>query len=341
MERFVIGHNADPSNWRTRLEILNPQCLEIFVPPRYCTLEGLSGLENVFKQMASHPAVQQLEFLSCHFPWGETIDGYSRYHLIDDSYFRSLWRIAAAFDKLCRTLDLVPERSALNFHNLYELPRPFLLQLKQKGKLPALRDIFLRHADEQTLAARKLLEVLDLRLMLATENNPPIGAAEYMSIIDVFAADLANRAARMGIKTCLDLSHFFMTKFYYDLEPDKRPVFPYLDHECENPNQFPLDFESFQRALDPLYYHVSDTKAPGTDRNQEGVAIGTGDTPWIDVLTSLGKHAFKCNQKAFLIIEIKGAYTTEGMELCRKSEQALRGYIEDCFASGFLEALEQ
>jgi len=341
MERFVIGHNGDPSNWRERLEILTPRCFEVFIPPRFCSPAGLEELEKAFEELAEHPAARALEFLSCHFPWGETLDGYSLYRLIDDQYFHSFWRIASAFNTLCRSLKLPPERTALNFHNLYEIPRSLLERMKQQNKLADLRRIFLEHADAQTLAAKKMLELLDLQLTLVNENNPPIGAGERMGLVDVFPSDLAERKDSIGIETCFDLSHFFMTKFYYDLKPRERPRFPYLDLESETHPETQPDFEVFVEKIKPLYFHVSDTKAPGTDRSLEGVEIGTGDTPWTDVLTALGRYAFHNRRKLYLIIEIKGGYTSEGIAQCKNSELALRGYIEDCFTSGFLKALEE
>jgi hypothetical protein len=341
VERFVIGHNADPSNWRERLEVLAPQCLEIFVPARHASPEGLDEVENAFGGIAAHPAAKEIEFLSCHFPWGETLDGYSSYELVDDQYFYSFERIATAFHKLFTRLGLPPERSALNFHNLYEFPHPLLKRLRQQKKLRALRDVFLKHALDQTLAAKRLLEIFELPLALVNENNPPIGAGDRMSIIDVIPRDLAERASQLNIGTCLDLSHFFMTKFYFDLPPKERPDFPYLEQELESDPDFFPDFEFFLNAVEPLYYHVSDTRRPGTDRSFEGVAIGTGDTPWINVLTVLGQYAFHRSEKLYLIIELKGGYTAEGIRQCQESERVLRGYIEDCFSSGFLEALEE
>lgn len=341
MDRFIIGHNVDPSNWRQRLETLTPRCLEMFVPPRYCTQAGLAELEHAFEGIAAHPAAGSLEFFSCHFPWGETVDGFSQYRLVDNQYFHSFIRIAAAFDRACRSLNLPPERSALNFHNLYEFPRLLLEKLKRENGLTGLRDIFLSHAFAQTAAAKDLLELFGLELTLVNENNPPIGAGEHMSIVDVFPNDLASRSSALGIGACFDLSHFFMTKFYYDLKPRERPGFPYLDLEAEANPAGISHLESFLDSVKPLYFHVSDTRAPGTGRSHEGVPVGTGDTPWIDVLAALGQYAFHRQRKLYLIVEIKGAYTAEGIRQCRESEQALRGYIEDCFSSGFLKALEE
>jgi hypothetical protein len=341
MERFVIGHNADPSNWRERIDAFSPQCLELFIPPRYTSPAGLSVLEEAFAALAKHPGAQALEFLSCHFPWGETVDGFSRYHLIDDQYFHSFRTIAQAFNDLRLRLGLPSERSVLNFHNLYEFPRELLKKLKRENKLVSLREILLEHAHAQTLAAKRLLDILGFELTLANENNPPVGAGDRMSVIDVFPADLAARSQSVGVSACFDLSHFFMTKFYYDLTPVERPDFPYLELESEaHPDRLPI-FEKFLNMVNPLYYHISDTRWPGTDRTLEGVAIGTGGTPWVDVLTTLGQYAFRYSRKLYLIIELKGGYTAEGIRQCRESEQALRGYIEDCFSSGFLKALEE
>jgi hypothetical protein len=86
---------------------------------------------------------------------------------------------------------------------------------------------------------------------------------------------------------------------------------------------------------------VSDTKRPGTDRKFEGLPIGTGDTPWTDVLPAIARYASMRDGKLFLIIEIKGGHTTEGTHLCSSSEKQLRGLIKDCFASGFIEAVSE
>jgi hypothetical protein len=157
MERFVIGHNADPSNWRERLEMLAPRCFEIFVPARHASPAGLDEVENAFAGIAAHPAAKLIEFLSCHFPWGETVDDYSTYKLVDDQYFYSFERIAAAFHKLCTALALPPERSALNFHNLYEFPRHLLKLLREQNKLSALRNVLLKHALTRHLRQRDCL----------------------------------------------------------------------------------------------------------------------------------------------------------------------------------------
>ena len=109
MERFVIGHNADPSNWRQRLEELVPRCLEIFVPPRYCEGDGLLELRRMFEQMAQHPVGRSLEFASCHFPWGESKDNYSMYNLVDHQYFFSFTEIAQAFSAFCSKINLPPD----------------------------------------------------------------------------------------------------------------------------------------------------------------------------------------------------------------------------------------
>ncbi len=340
MERFIVGHNADPSNWREGLELLAPRCLEIFVPPRYCEGSGLFELRSAFEQMARHPNAKNLEFASCHFPWGESANGYSRYNLIDDQYFSPFLEIARAFYGFCRELDLPPERSAVNFHNLYELPRSLLDALKREGKLAEMRETLLAHAYAQTQTAKRTLEILDLPLTLTNENNPPLGDGDRMSIVDVFADDLDRRATALGTCTCMDLSHFFMTKFYYDLKPHDRPSFPYLEVECEGLQDFP-DFEAFLEKMRPLYFHVSDTKAPGTSRTFEGLPVGTGDTPWTEALAALGRYASRRDSKLFLIIEIKGGHTADGIKHCSSSERELRGFIEDCFTSGFLKAISK
>ena len=340
MERFVVGHNADPSNWRERLELLAPHCLEIFIPPRYCEGQGLIELHSVFEQMARHPAAKALEFASCHFPWGESANGYSRYNLIDDQYFFPFLEIARAFRAFCRELKLPPGRSALNFHNLYELPRAVLEKLKRERKLAEMREALLAHAYAQTQTAKRVLEILDLPITLANENNPPLGDGDRMSIVDVLAEDLARRATALDTCTCMDLSHFFMTKFYYGLKPHDRPSFPYLEMESEKSQDIP-DFEVFLEKMSPLYFHVSDTRAPGTSREFEGLPVGTGDTPWIDALTALGRYASHSDTKLFLIIEIKGGHTADGIKRCSSSERELRGFIEDCFTSGFLKAISK
>jgi hypothetical protein len=186
-----------------------------------------------------------------------------------------------------------------------------------------------------------LLEVFELPVSLVNENNPPVGAGDRMSIVDVMPRDLVERVAKLGTGTCLDLSHYFMTRFYSELPSEERPDFPYLEHELEPNCDCIPGFETFLNTVEPSYYHISDTRRPGTNRSYEGIAIGTGDTPWINVLTALGQYAFRQNRKLYLIIELKGGYTAEGIRQCRDSEQVLRGYIEDCFASGFLEALEE
>lgn len=326
MERFIIGHNADPSNWRQRLDRLSPRCMEMFVPPKYSEGEGLVELRRAFEQMASHPVARAIEFASCHFPWGESANGYSRYNLIDHQYFYPFCEIARSFHDFCREIGLPPERSALNFHNLYELPRSMLAGLKADGKLAALREMFLEHARAQTSAAKAILRLLDLPLVLVNENNPPIGDGDRMSVVDVFAEDVAARISYTGIRTCMDLSHFFMTKFYFEIERKGRPSFPYLDLESEENGGCGrrLTFDGYLENMHPLYFHVSDTKRPGASRTFEGLPIGSGDTPWEDVLQTLAHHVSRGNGKAFLIIEIKGGHTAEGTELCLASEKRLR-----------------
>jgi hypothetical protein len=343
MERFVIGHNVDPSNWRERLEHLAPRCLEIFIPPRYCEGEGLAELQETFEQIARHPVAKHLEFVSCHFPWGESAGKYSKYSLVDDQYFFPFSEIARGLHDFRSGIGLPPERCALNFHNLYELPRRMLERLKKEGKLPALREALLAHAHSQTQAARRILDVLDTPVTLANENNPPIGDGDRMSIVDVFAEDMAPRASELHTRTCMDLSHFFMTKFYYDLPPGERPSFPYLELECSDGGACgrTLDFERAVGMLHPLYFHVSDTKSPGTSRDFEGLPMGAGDVPWADVLAAMARYAPQSDDKLFLIIEMKGGHTAEGTRLCSSSERELRGLIEDCFASGFLEAISE
>lgn len=343
MERFVIGHNADPSNWRQRLEKLTPRCLELFVPPRYCEGDGLLELQRALEQMAKHPEAQSLEFASCHFPWGESANKYSSYNLVDHQYFYSFSEIARTFSTFCSEIGLPPENSALNFHNLYELPRRMLEDWKRKGKLAAFRDTLLAHADAQTKTARAILDILDLPLTLVNENNPPIGDGDRMSIVDVFAEDASQRIAENLIHTCMDLSHFLMTQFYYDLLPEDRPSFPYLEMKSDaGPAcRQTTDFEGYLATLNPLYFHVSDTKKPGMDRRFEGLPVGTGDTPWTDVLPALGRYASSNNATLFLIIEIKGGHATEGTHLCSALEHKLRGLIEDCFTSGFMDAISE
>lgn len=341
MKRFIIGHNADPSNWRHRLDRLSPRCLELFIPPKYSEEDGLLELRRQLEQMARHPAARKLEFASCHFPWGESVNGHSRYNPVDDQYFFPFSEIARAFGEFCSETGLPPQRSALNFHNLYELPRSMLEGLRTKGNLGALREVLLAHAHDQTRAAKEILAILELPLTLVNENNPPIGDGDRMSIVDVFAEDLAARTSDLHVRACMDLSHFFMTKFYYDLAVEDRPSFPYLEEQtreggtCRNT----LSFEDHLDKLRPLYFHVSDTKAPGTRREFEGLPIGSGDTPWIDVLAAMGRYASQNDTELFLIVELKGGHTKEGMEFCSSSERELRGFIEDCFASGFLDAI--
>ena len=101
------------------------------------------------------------------------------------------------------------------------------------------------------------------------------------------------------------------------------------------------EFENYMKVLQPLYFHVSDTKAPGTSREFEGIAIGTGDTPWQDVLPAMARYASGDGEKIFLVIELKGGHTVEGTQLCLDSERRLREFVEDCFASGFLNALSE
>ena len=343
VDRFIIGHNVDPSNWRHRLDRLNPRCLEIFVPPRYCERDGLLELWNAFEQMAQHPIARALEVASCHFPWGEGVNGYSKYNLVDDQYFFSFTEVARAFHHFCTDLGLPPHRSALNFHNLYELPRPLLEDLKEGGKMQALRKTLLAHARCQTETARDLLDILDLPTTLVCENNPPIGDGDRMSIVDVFAEDLAGRNSGPKVSSCMDLSHFFMTTFYYDLPRKSRPSFPYLEFECGAGSECrqALGFEGYLNVLRPLYFHVSDTKAPGTSREFEGIAVGTGDTPWVDVLPAMARYASADGAKLYLIIELKGGHTVEGAQVCLDSERRLRELIEDCFASGFLDAISE
>ncbi|UCD57602.1 MAG: hypothetical protein JSV16_00395, partial [Candidatus Hydrogenedentota bacterium] len=251
MERFIIGHNADPSNWRKRFERLTPRCLELFVPPKYSEGDGLLELQGAFEQMARHPLARALEFASCHFPWGESANGHSRYNLVDDQYFFPFSAIARAFQDFCSEIALPPERCALNFHNLYELPRSMLEKLKGKGKLPALREVLHAHARGQTRAAKGILNALALPLTLANENNPPIGDGDRMSVVDVFAEDLSARALELHTRTCMDLSHFFMTKFYYELPREGRPSFPHLEQECQNGTDRGrhLSFESYVNKL--------------------------------------------------------------------------------------------
>ena len=341
MERFVIGHNADPSNWRQRLDQLIPRCLEIFVPPRYCEGDGFLELRKMFEQMARHPVGRSLEFASCHFPWGESTDSYSIYRLVDDQYFYSFIEIAQSFSAFCTEIGLPPERSALNFHNLYELPRSMLEKLKKNGSLAAFRKTLLAHADAQTKAADEIREIFDLPITIVNENNPPIGDGDRMSIIDVFAEDHSQRTGGKSARACMDLSHFFMTQFYYELSPEDRPSFPYLELESDDASacRRTIDFAGYLEKMRPLYFHISDTKRPGIDRKFEGLAIGAGDTPWADVLPALARYASLNNNRLFLIIEIKGGHTAEGIHLCSSSEQHLNGLIEDCFASGFMDAI--
>lgn len=341
MERFIIGHNVDPSNWRERLEQLTPRCLEMFVPPRYAEGEGLFELRKAFEQMARHPIARALEFASCHFPWGESANGYSKYNLADDQYFFSFLEIARAFHGFCSDIGLPPQRCAVNFHNLYELPRSMLEGLKKRAKLAPLREALLAHARGQTQAARRLLDILELPITLVNENNPPVGDGDRMSVVDVFAEDTADRTSEPGVRACMDLSHFFMTKSYYEPATGERPSFPYLELESDDDGACRriLDFEAYLERMRPLYFHVSDTKTPGTDRACEGLPIGTGDTPWDDVLPAMARYASLNENKLFLIIEIKGGHTAEGTRLCASSERQLRGLIEDCFASGFKDAI--
>ena len=341
MERFIIGHNADPSNWRERLERLAPRCLELFIPPKYSEGDGLVELRKQFEQMARHPAARALEFASCHFPWGESANGYSRYNPVDDQYFFPFSEIARAFREFCSEAGLPPQRCALNFHNLYELPRSMLEELRTKGKLRALREVLLAHARHQTRAAQDILDILEVPLTLVNENNPPVGDGDRMSVVDVFAKDLAERTSELHTRTCMDLSHFFMTKFYYDLAAGDRPSFPYLEEETRKGGDCrdSMSFEDCLKRLRPLYFHVSDTKAPGTRRDFEGLPIGSGDTPWIDVLAAMGRYASQNDNELYLIIELKGGHTKEGMESCSSSERELRGFIQDCFAGGFLDAI--
>jgi hypothetical protein len=341
VERFIIGHNVDPSNWRARIERLTPRCLEIFVPPRYCAEKGLTELRDAFEQMAEHPAVQALEFASCHFPWGEPCNGHSKYALVDDQYFFPFLEIAQAFHGLCSSIGLTSDRTALNFHNLYELPRSLLERLRAKGRIQAFREAMLAHAAIQTETARKLLDILEVPITLVSENNPPVGDGERMSIVDVFSEDIAGRAREPHVRACMDLSHFFMTRFYYDLALENRSSFPYLELESDETGECRkiLDFDGYLDSMRPMYFHVSDTKAPGADREFEGIAIGTGDTPWTDVLPSMARYASHAGTKLFLIIEIKGGHTAEGIRVCSDSERRLREIIEDCFASGFLDAI--
>jgi hypothetical protein len=293
--------------------------------------------------MGGHPLARKLEFASCHFPWGEPADGYSRYNMVDHQYFLAFIEIARAFAGFCSTVGIPPQRSALNFHNLYELPRVLLEEIKATDRLETLRETLLLHARSQTLAARKLLDILDLPLTLVNENNPPIGDGDRMSIMDVFAEDPAARTSEVSMRTCMDLSHFFMTRFYFARPPEQRPSFPYLELETAKDASCKrtLDFEGYVSKLRPLHFHVSDTKTPGTNRECEGLPVGTGDTPWADVIPALARYASHVDDKLFLIVEIKGGHTVEGMEACAASERRLRGLIEDCFASGFMDAIEQ
>jgi hypothetical protein len=343
MERFVIGHNADPTNWRQRLEELTPRCLELFVPPRYCDGDGLVELRRAFEQMAQHPLAQTLEFASCHFPWGENAGEHSAYTLVDHQYFLAFSEIAQGFSDFCTELGLPPERSALNFHNLYELPRVLLDRLGQTAKLAAFRETLLSHAFAQTRAARQILALLDIPLTLVNENNPPVGDGDRMSVIDVFAEDTARRISELDVRTCMDLSHFFMTRFFYELPPKERPSFPYLELESNNEArcQRIIEFERYVARFRPLYFHISDTKRPGTERRFEGLPIGKGDTPWTDVLPALARYAVTNGNKLFLIVEIKGGHTQEGTLVCASSAQKLLGLIEDCFASGFIDAISE
>ncbi len=298
-------------------------------------------LRKAFEQMAQHPNARTLEFASCHFPWGEGADGYSRYRLADAQYFFPFIAIATDFNDFRVEICLPPDRCALNFHNLYELPRPLLEKAKKEDGLAALREAMLGHARCQTLTAQTLLDIFGLTLTLVNENNPPIGDGDRMSIVDVFAEDLAARTADLHTRTCVDLSHVFMTKFYYALPHTNRPSFPYLELESgktPDPTER-LDFERYLNEVRPLYFHVSDTKAPGVSRSFEGLPVGKGDTPWTDVLTAMARYAAHNNNKIFMIIEIKGGHTAEGLDLCSESERELIGLIEDCFASGFLEAI--
>ncbi|GAB4333923.1 MAG: hypothetical protein Kow0099_05850 [Candidatus Abyssubacteria bacterium] len=301
--------------------------MELFVPPKYSEGEGLVALRRALEEMSGHPVARMLEFASCHFPWGERANGYSRYNLIDHQYFYPFCEIAGAFHDFCREIGLPPERAALNFHNLYELPRSMLARLKTDGKLAALREMFLEHALAQTLTANAVLNLLGLSLTLVNENNPPIGDGDRMSVVDVFAEDTAVRASKAAIRACLDLSHFFMTKFYFETEQPERPPFPYLELESEDSGRCrrQMTFEEYVETLRPLYFHVSDTKRPGTCRTVEGLPIGTGDTPWEEVLQTLAHYASRNDDgKIFLMIELKGGHTSEGTELCRTSEEKLR-----------------
>lgn len=328
-------------NWRERLERLRPRCLEMFVPPKYAEGQGLVELRKELEQMAQHPVARALELASCHFPWGESANGYSRYNLADDQYFYPFIEIATILNDFRSDIGLPPERCALNFHNLYELPRLLLEKLRSERKLAAVRGTLLAHARNQTLTAQKLLDIVGLPLTLVNENNPPIGDGDRMSIVDVFAEDLATRATELHTRTCMDLSHVFMTRFHYGLPQSERPSFPYLEHESrEEPNPSRrLDFDEYLERLRPLYFHVSDTKGPGARREFEGLPIGKGDTPWTDVLPAMARYASRNDNRLFMVIEIKGGHTAEGLSLCEESERELIGIIEDCFASGFLEAI--
>lgn len=343
MERFVIGHNADPSNWRRRLDRLKPQCLEIFVPPKYAEGDGLIALRKEFEQMASHPVAQKLQFASCHFPWGETVGTYSRYNVIDHQYFYPLTEIARGFCGFCDAIGLPSKRTVLNFHNLYEFPLTVLNELKDNGRLSDIREIFLEHARRQTIAAKGILDIFGLPIILTNENNPPIGDGHRHSVVDVFAEDSEERSAHVDMRACMDLSHFFMTRFYYDLPSNDRPSFPYLEHESDNDHacKCELNIDGYLSRLRPIYFHVSDTTRPGIYPECEGLPVGEGETPWDVFLPAAARFAARTKDKLYMIIEIKGGHTEEGTERCAASEEYLRRRIEDCFASGFIDAITE
>lgn len=324
-----IGHLVDVKNWRDRLEAFRPECLELYLLPTDITAEGFENLERQLAALANHPLASRLSFLAVSFPWGSRqLD--MAFTPIDYNYYIPFIRLLEVLEEFCQRLGLQERACVLNFHVLYQVPSSALSGFVSRGKGSVLQKIYKEAALSVVWATVRLRDELAPSVSLSMENGAPLGEGGYLALLDVSGEDLRERSSVLPIEVCCDLSHFFMSYFYYRDEgrtETLQNLEMYRDSETGSPPKSLTSLEAFCELVQPLYFHVSDVAAPGYLKSSEGAPVGKGLVDWEETVRTLRQYSAKVqntSESVPLILEIVGGHTLEGKRRCQASEKRLR-----------------
>ncbi len=282
---------------------------ELYILPHQLQPLALEQLAEAMTKLQHQPGFDNLEWLSLHFPTSP------QPHHLTGEISQEKWR---PFYQLLQVLDRFEgaKEKNLNFHILAEASLAEVWHFTKEKRLDDALAVAQKSAKGQLSHAYKLRDLINPKLHLTVENNPPYhNKAHKFHLAGLFPQEI-RQWQLSGVEVCLDIQHASLVHWYRERYGYDGPI-PALNflHHRSSLGEY-LD-------LDPLYIHAAG--APDTPESLHyGTSIGGAEDDvdweaWMSDLRELGQE-----KDLPVIIELENGHLPDSWPSCQTSADYLK-----------------